>query len=389
MDTLKANAAGLEAIKDLKPILSAKGPCVSVYMPLAVSPIGQAGNVSALQWRELMAGLENQVAIWGAEGRQLLDSISNFQALASEASVSGKSIAVLRSADVFRVTSLQSEVPAKAVLGNELWIRPLLLELTVGRSFYLLALSQNDVRLLHCTTSSSEEIPIGRGSATSFDAYMNSAKPDHARVNGASAGSSAGSARTVVGTTNTERETKEEYLTHFFQQIDRGVTESLKGHTEPLVTVGVDYELSLYKTVNSYSNLIEEGVQGAPNSLKSGEMHARALLALRRDYDSRVDDVLAEYDHKVGGGASNRLKDVVTAAHDGRVLTLVVSDSLTTTGSFDEATHEVSGRAKGAGNDQDLVNDAAIQTILHAGNVFVAGNHKMPHGSPVAAIFRY
>jgi hypothetical protein len=95
--------------------------------------------------------------------------------------------------------------------------------------------------------------------------------------------------------------------------------------------------------------------------------------------------VLAEYDHKVGGGASNRLKDVLTAAHDGRVLTLVVSDSLTPTGTFDEATNQ----AIGGKGDQDLVNDAAAQTILHAGNVLVAPNSKMPHGSPVAAVFRY
>lgn len=118
-------------------------------------------------------------------------------------------------------------------------------------------------------------------------------------------------------------------------------------------------------------------------------MHARAINALLRCYDNRVDGALAEYNHKVGAGASNRLKDVLRAAHDGRVLTLLISDSLETTGSFDESTYTVKGRETGASSDEDLVNDAAVQTILHAGQVLVAPNSKMPNGSPVAAIFRF
>ncbi len=102
-----------------------------------------------------------------------------------------------------------------------------------------------------------------------------------------------------------------------------------------------------------------------------------------------MDEILAEYNHKVGSGASNRLKDVVLAAHEGRILHLVVSDQLSPTGTFDLETYQVTGGAKGGIQDQDLVNDAAVQTLLHAGNVFVTSNKKLPQGSPVAAVFRY
>ena len=130
----------------------------------------------------------------------------------------------------------------------------------------------------------------------------------------------------------------------------------------------VEYEQPLYRQVNSYPHLAKEGVVGAPNSLKAGEMHARALDAIQRCYEKEVDEALIEYDHKVGGGASNRLKDVVKASHEGRVLKLFVSESLETTGAFDQATHTVKGRQTGASEDEDLVNDAVVQTILHAGH---------------------
>ena len=134
---------------------------------------------------------------------------------------------------------------------------------------------------------------------------------------------------------------------------------------------------------------MSEAVHGAPNGLKSGEMHARALEALEKTYANKIDATLADWNHRVGGGASSRLKDVVTAAHDGRILTLLVSDAQQKTGVFDEATNSVKGKETGSSEDEDLVNDAAVQTILHAGNVLIAPQSKMPNGSALAAIFRY
>jgi hypothetical protein len=218
---------------------------------------------------------------------------------------------------------------------------------------------------------------------------MNNVKPDHVLDNRASPGPGAGSSKGVMFSTSTDKEDKDEYLAHFYKQVDRGLNEMLRGKTAPVVPVGVEYELALYRALSTYPHLAEEGVQGAPNSLKAGEMHARALDAMSRQYGKKVDDALAEYNHKVGGGASNRLKDIIPAAHDGRVLTLLVSDSLETTGSFDETTYTVKGRETGTSEDEDLVNDAVVQTILHAGQVFVVPNSKMPNGAPLSAIFRF
>jgi hypothetical protein len=195
-----------------------------------------------------------------------------------------------------------------------------------------------------------------------------------------------GSSKGVIGTTATEVERKDEYLRHFFKQVDAGVGEALRGKTDPLVPVGVDYELALYSSVNTYPHIVADGVHGAANGLKAGEMHARAIDAIANDYERALDAALAEYDHKAGGGASNRLKDIVTAAHDGRIVTLIVADSVEAPGTFDEETNQAVGAREGG---QDLINDAVVQTITHSGNVFVATTKKMPNGAPAAALFRY
>lgn len=389
MDTAKAELAEFQSLKDLKTILATEGPCLSVYIPLSAAPPNQSAKENALEWRDTLRTLEPRVQQSGALGRELLESVRDWDALFADRQPQGRSVAVLRSSDVFSVTWLDEAVKSRAELGPRFYIRPLLAELTRQKVFYILALSQKDVRLLRCTARSSEEVALPPHVAAGFEAFMNSAKPDHLTEGRAAPGPGAGSSKGVMFTTSSDREDKGEYLAHFFRQIDRGVEELLRGKTDPVVLVGVEYEIALYRSLHSSLPLSLEAVQGAPNGLKSGEMHARALDALLRCYETKLDEALAHYNHKVGGGASNRLKDVVTAAHDGRVLTLLVSDTLETTGVFDESTHSVKGRETGGPSDEDLVNDAAVQTIRHAGQVLVVPNGKMPNGAPLAAIFRF
>jgi Bacterial archaeo-eukaryotic release factor family 3 len=389
MDTAKAEVTEFRGLQDLKPLLSSPGPCVTVYLTLNRRTVTQNEKAHELEWREAIRSIEPKLQELGQQGREFRETLAQWATISQDQLARGKAVAVFRSPNIFRVTSLYGPVPSRAVVAPRFYIRPLLPELVKPQNFYILALSQKDVRLLRCTRYSSEEVALPFGTSTDYEAYMATAKPDRQDTLESTAGPSAGHTKGVVGTTYTVKESKPQYLSHFFQQIDAGVNELLRGSSDPVILAAVDYELALYRSVNTYRNLLDQDIQGAPNSLKSGEMHARALEAINRSYDKKVEDILAEYNHKVGGGASNRLKDIVTAAHDGRVLTLLISDSLETPGVFDEATYSVKGRPTGTTEQEDLVNATAVQTILHAGQVFEIPNKKMPDGAPAVAIFRY
>ena len=387
METVKAEPAELFSLKDLRPLLETPGPCVSVYLPLSSAPNQQGSKLNQLEWKELVASASEKADDQADKARTLLKSIGNIEELTDGAPNWAKAVAVLRSEDTQRIVYLHETVQARADFGPCFYVRPLLPEAIKPSVFYVLALSQKNVRLLRCTLDSSEEVPIGANATTSYDEYMNSTKPDHASIKRGTAGMASGSSKGVVGTTTSELERKDEYLRHFFKQIDAGVGEVLRGKTDPLVPVGVEYELPIYAAANTYPHIVEEGVRGAANGLKAGEMHARAIEAVANHYERKLDAALAEYDHKAGGGASNRLKDIVTAAHDGRVVTLIVSDSVEAPGTFNEETNRATGERNGGG--QDLINDAVVQTITHSGNVLVATTKKMPNGAPAVAIFRY
>lgn len=380
---VKEERVSFEKLKDLNSILSAEGPCLTAYVPL--------GTRSELHWRESLKGVEGRVDQFGPAGRELLNSLSDWDSIVPEGEDAGaKSLAVFRSPEIFKAALLDFDVTDRIVLGPHFYIRPLLPGLVRDRSFYLLALSQKHTRMLHCTMHSSEEIPFPSEIKTSFETWMNQNKPDHTAVyNAMSSGAQGASGPNALAPKGSDREKKDEYLGHYFKQIDHGLNEVLRGKSEPLVLCGVEYEIPIYRRINNYPHLASEEVRGSADGLKSGEMHSRAIQALERVYETRLDETLADWNHRVGAGASSRLKDIVTAAHDGRVLTLIVSETLEQTGVFDEATNTVKGRATGTPDDEDLINNAAVQTICHAGNILVAPQNKMPNGSPLAAIFRY
>jgi len=386
MGTVKVEPTDLFSVKDLKPVLATPGPCLSLYLPLSTAPNQQGLKLDSLEWKELISSATAKAGDQADKARSLLKSVENIEELTEGAPAWAKSIAVLRSEDSLRVAYLHETVQPRAEFGPSFYIRPLLPELTKPSVFYVLALSQKNMRLLRCTLDSSEEVQLGESTTMSYDDYMDTAKPDHVSIKRGTSGMASGSSKGVIGTTTSELERKDEYLRHFFKQIDAGVGEALRGKTDPLVPVGVEYELPIYAAVNTYPHTVVEGVRGAPNGLKAGEMHARAIEAIASDYERKLDAALAEYDHKAGGGASNRLKDIVQAAHDGRVVTLIVSDSVEAPGTFDEETNQAVGERT---SGQDLVNDAVVQTITHAGNVFVTTSKKMPNGAPAVAIFRY
>lgn len=387
METIKSELVRLDRPEGLKGLLSANGPCISIFFPVSRENLNPGDDER--RWKQVIRRLEAELDRFnnGPNGtRELLDALRALDAMSEDRNGKGKTLVVFRCPDRFCHLWLRADLEERIKVGPQFFIRPLL-PLMSNPVFCILALSLNDTRLLRCTLDNSEQVPLP-GVPSSFDEYMNSTKPDHVLENRTSAGPSSGTSKGVTGGTSTEAEDRDEYVSHYFRQIDRALNAALRETCEPVVLVGVDHQLSLYRSVTTYPRLATDGVHGAPNGLKGGEMHARAIEVLRAHRAGMLDQVLAEYNHLAGGGrATNRLKEIVTAANDGRVVKLIVSDSLEQAGALDEATHQVTGSNNGG--EYDLLNKAAVETILHAGQVFVAPNKKMPNGSPLAAIFRY
>ena len=362
----------------LRKIADAMGPCLTIVEPAADS----AKLVSAL--RELESDLP-------ADLREAMLAPVR-QKIAAFENVHKETVVILRSAEVNELRFTGEVLPAVRTVTPSFELRPLLPVFQGAHEFYLLALSQNRTRLLHCTAISSEEVPLPKDTPASLQDSRDSDTPDHTQEKrSGSAGSSVGSMKGVMSGVSTNADRQPLYLHNFFGTIDKAVNAVAKEHPLPLVLVGVESELAIYRSINSYSQLAPTAVLGSPDSYKGGEMHARGLRALSTFVPPTIEKTLGELDKLIGTGhASVHAADIVKASHEGRVAHLFLQSSAEYQGNFDPARGKTTHHASnGEGSRHDLMDDAIRQTILHSGHVTLLTGRQMPNGVPVCAVYRY
>ena len=301
------------------------------------------------------------------------------------------SVVLLRSEDVNEVKLTGEDLPAVRTVTESFSLRSLIPVFHDVHEFYLLALSRNRTRLLHCTATTSEEIPFHKDTPASLTDSTNSDQPDHLQDKMGIAGPGHGQMKGVMSGVSTEADRQPAYIHNFFHTIDKAVNTMIKDSGLPLVLVGVESELAIYRSVNTYPLLAQTGVLGSPEGFKGGEMHARGLRALSTFVPPTMEKTLSELDKLIGTGhASVHAADIVKAAYEGRVAHLFVQGSAEYLGKFDEVRGKTSHHAaNGEAERHDLMDDAMRQTILHGGEVSMLTGRQMPNGVPVCAVYRY
>ena len=386
-NTTESNQLSLQEIKQLA---ATPGPCITILQPLLPAPNEARQNQARV--KASIKEVERILAEKGMTAKQSQELLKPLSELIGELDFAGdfESLAVFRSPEVFRQFQLRGPLKESVTVANHPFVLPLLQLLDTDRTFHILALSQKHIRLLRCTGHSSEEIPLPASVPKTLMEDVQTDQPDHNLGNKSTGGPSTGSMKGVAFTTSTDREAKDEYLHHFYKDVDRGIRQLLKDDRSPLVLAGVEYELAIYRKINSYPHLAADAVQGAPDGLKGGELRKRALEAARSYFEGDLNKALDQFHEQSGSArASRTMKDIVECAYDGRVAHLLIAENARYMGHFDERTRVSHSHQRPLPDDEDLLNAAAIQTILHGGQVFVLPASKVPDGAPAVAVLRY
>lgn len=303
---------------------------------------------------------------------------------------SPEGLALFLAEDTEHIIATDTALGEHVSVGERFSIRPLLPALHRGERYFILAISKNRVRLLEAREQSVREIelermPDGLTDALRFDDFESHVQ-FHSRTPAAAAGR--GRRAAVFHGHGGAPDVEKENLLRYFRLVDRAVHEQLRDDDAPLVLAGVDYLVPLYRSVNSYPHLVDISVPGNPDELSPTDLLARSgeLLAphfaeeLRRDCE--LIDALA-----ASGGASRDLKEIIPAAHEGRVRVLFVTSEANGWGHYDPANGTIDLSPEPRPGDWDLADLAAAETLLHGGTV-----HTLQHSDTVedaAAIFRY
>ncbi len=361
----------------LRKLADAKGPCVTI--------VEANGNAARLQ----EAVREVEAALPAPNRASLVASLR--ESMGRIDSDSKGTVVMLVSPELNEVRITGEELPSLHTVSEQFPLRALIPVFQQPHEFYLLALSRNRTRLLHCSATAAEEINLPKDTPLSLDDSKDTDTPDHLQDKMGTAGPGHGQMKGVMSGVSNDADRQPEYTHNFFRTIDRAVNAATRERALPLVLVGVESELAIYREVNTYSLLAPTGVLGSPDSFKGGEMHARGLRALSTFVAPATEKTLSEIDKLVGTGhASLHAADIVSAAHEGRIAHLFLQSSAEYLGTFDPDKNKTTHHASNGNDDRhNLMDDAARQTILHGGQVTVLTGRQMPNGVPVCAVYRY
>ncbi len=365
------------------------GPLVSFYMPTQrFGPDSQLENVGHL--KNLLKTAATDLAAAGvrqADADTLLEPVRRLAEdrpfwLRAEEGLALFADGGLR---FFRLPVAPSEA---VFVADRFYLRPLLSLLGSDRHYYLLTLSQKHARLLRGTASQLEEVTLGDAPASlaealKWDNFEKRSLQFHTGTTGAPGGR-----RPAVFHGSGEPDPKDE-IVRYFRGIDHALHELI--HDEaPLVLAGVDYLLPLYREVNTYPALASDVMSGNPDSLGDVDLHRRSLAiaaksfaAGRTEAADRVDDLWAT------PRATSDPETFVPAAIHGRIEALFVSSEATVWGSVNESADVVSVSPVRQEGDEDLLDLAALRTILAGGDVFSVPRTEMPRDTAAVALLRY
>lgn len=369
---------------------------VSIYLP--THRAGAEIQQDPIRLRNLLRQAEDRLIAAGMRTPDAQEILNQTEVLLTDGLFwrhQSDGLAMFLAPGYFRHFRLPLQFEELVILGDRFHIKPLLPMFSEEGHFYLLALSQNSVRLLEGTRYSIDELDTGSLPESLADA-LKWDDPEKQLQHHATGGAPTGGARPNADyhghTTGAQEAQAKTNILRYFQKIDRGLQEILGESNSPLVLAGVEYLFPIYREANTYRHLVEGGIPGNPEDISAQTLHQQAYELLQPYFNRGREEMTDLYRRLAGmdtGRASNDIQEVVTAAYAQRVDSLFVPIGVEVWGVFDPTDQDVQLHEDNTFENQDLLDFAAAQTFLNGGKVYAVEPAEIPGGGLCAAVFRY
>lgn len=379
---------------DVKEITQAQqGLCLSLYLPTQRS--GPETQQNVIHCKNLLREAEERLLTAGLRQPEVREKVAPITQLLEETPFwqhQSDGLGILLSESFYHYYRVPLHFRPISIVAEYFHLKPLLPLQQNTRHYYLLALSQNELRFFQGTSYSLHEIDLPDAPESLNEALKYDESEKQLQFHRFKEASGTGKEHFGLfhghGVGHDEDKTN---ILRYFQQVDQAVRAYLHEEQRPLILAGVEYLLPIYHEANSYPHLLEEGITGNPEHVSQEELHRQVWSVLEPSLQEIRQELHGRYHHEkhTNGKVSNDVKDIVPAAFHGRVETLFVALDVEQWGSFDLNTNTVDIHAERQNIDDDMLNLAAIQTLLHGGNVYADESEQLPEQAQIAAIFRH
>jgi len=364
--------------------------CVSLFMP--TYPSSHESAQDAVRVKNLADRAQVELEEHGmrsAEARDMLRPVRDMTLDEIFWMERSQGLAMFIARDIFERFRLPSPFPEDVVVNRRFHVKPLLPLLNTDATYFILALSQHRPRLFQASRYGAKlmqvpNMPGAKEEALNYQEAERSSQA-HQTLRG-----DAGKQGLAFHGHGGVRDTGKEGTMQYFRMIDAALWPLLRHESAPLVMVGVEYLVPMYRAICQYPHLLEESVQGSADHWTDTQLHEKTWPLIERRARNHRDVATAKFRQLHGTGkASDNIVEIAPAAVTGKVDCLLVDPRARKWGTVDVHTNHVDVRDTPWPGDEDLIDFAAIETLNNRGLVFAVESAHMPTSSPVAAVFRY
>lgn len=363
-------------------------PCVSIYLPTHRS--GLDYRKDPIRLKNLLREAETQLEAIDMDREQIQEFLAPAARLLEDGLFwkhQSDGLAIFLTATGMERFRLPLRFSELAVVNRRFHIKPLLPLLSLDGRFWLLTLSQNQVRLFDGSREALHEldtksIPESLRDALGYDWEQSSLQFRSSGV--------PGGARTAFYGGGEGKEHVKEEITSFFRIVDDGIRALIGDSRAPIVLAAVDYEMAIYRQVTKSPHVLGEGIAGNPEAAELGELQRRAWQLVAPHFERAREEAMERYgDLSATGRTGTDLEEVLNAAHDGRVETLFVALGVRRWGRYDREARSVQLVEERGPGIEDLLDLAAAQSFAQGAAVYAVAADGVPADGPLAAVYRY
>jgi hypothetical protein len=349
--------------------------CVSIYLP--TTPESQNVALSRISFGNLTRTALEQLDAAGFDKRRRAALEEKLIALDEDGDfwrLQANSLAVLATPDSLRTFRLATEVTETVEVSDRFHLKPLMRAMAFPQHAFVLALSENDARLVEVFADQ----PATAVSVLGL--------PD-------SAADAAG--RSPVKTLmqdakQANSESRKKLLLSFVRKVDAALRPVLGGRETPLILAATEPMGPMFRAVNSYPGLLSEGISTSPGIMSESALASAARSVLDGHYAAQIEAATALFHERIGSHrASSDLRAVARAATFGAVDLLFVDINEVMPGTIDDTDGTVALATMPGAASYGVIDEIAGRAILAGGKVLAVRRADMPDGAAVAAILRY
>jgi hypothetical protein len=372
-------------------------PAVSLYLPLEQEVDKHDQN--RIRLKNLLAEAEKQLQQhYNLSPQEIADLLQPAARLIADGRFTtnltlNHGLAVFLSTTGADIYTLPVPFTEQLKIAARFYLAPLLPLLMENGRFYILALSQNEIRFWRATAHTINEVWLSNDIPTSLADALKWEDPE-AQIQWHSSTSSQVTGfgrRSAIfhGHGVTGGETRKDNIREYFRQIAAGIDDILKEQKAPLILAGVDYLLPIYQSVSRYPHLMERGITGNPEHVSPQDLREQAWEIAAPHFEQARQEAAALYANQAQTElATEDMEQVVTAAHYGFIDVLFMVDRESQYwGAFDEDQALIIRHDQEKPDSQDLLERAAVQTLLNGGVVYALSPAQMG-GAQAAALLR-